>query len=52
MIFVKSETKELFIDGIIGASWTGDGVTAAMVGEALGSMSGRATIRINSPGGC
>jgi ATP-dependent protease ClpP protease subunit len=51
MIFVKSETKELFIDGIIGASWTGDGVTAAMVGEALGSMSGRATIRINSPGG-
>ena len=51
MILVKAETNELFLDGIIGSDWMSEGVTAAAVGDALGRISGRATIRINSPGG-
>lgn len=51
MITVKAETNELYIDGIIGFSWAEDGVTARDVGTALEGISGRATVRINSPGG-
>jgi len=51
MIFCKSETNELFIDGVIGADWTGEGITASNVGSALALLKGRPTVRINSPGG-
>jgi len=51
MILVKANTNELFLDGVIGADWFGEGITAKAVGEALTSISGHATIRINSPGG-
>lgn len=51
MILCKSETNELFIDGVIGADWTGDGVTASHVSSALSILKGRPTVRINSPGG-
>lgn len=51
MILVKAETNELFLDGIIGSDWMSEGITAAAVGDALGKISGRATLRINSPGG-
>jgi len=51
MILVNASTNELFLDGVIGADWTGEGITTQAVGEALAKVKGRATIRINSPGG-
>ena len=51
MILCKADTNELFLDGVIGADWTGDGVTTAAVGDALKLIKGRVTVRINSPGG-
>lgn len=51
MILCKADTNELFLDGIIGADFFGEGITAAAVGDALAKLKGRATVRINSPGG-
>lgn len=51
MILCKADTSEIFLEGIVGADWTGEGITTAGVAEALKHMKGRATIRINSPGG-
>ena len=52
MIVINKAKNELFVDGVIGADWTGEGVTAMSVSDALESLDGgRATIRINSPGG-
>lgn len=52
MIVVNKAKNELFVDGVIGADWTGEGITAMSVADALESLDGgRATIRINSPGG-
>ncbi|NBW21666.1 MAG: Clp protease ClpP [Caulobacteraceae bacterium] len=36
---------------MIGADWTGEGITAAAVGDSLKAIKGRAVVRINSPGG-
>jgi ATP-dependent protease ClpP protease subunit len=51
MILCKADSGELFLDGIIGADWTGEGITAAAVGDSLKAIKGRAVVRINSPGG-
>lgn len=51
MILVNAVTNELFLDGVVGADWTGEGITSQGVGEALGKIKGRAVVRINSPGG-
>jgi ATP-dependent protease ClpP protease subunit len=51
MILVNASTNELFLDGVVGADWTGEGITSQGVGEALGKIKGRAVVRINSPGG-
>jgi len=51
MILCKAETNEIFLEGIVGDSWDGAGITAAGVSNALGSIKGRPTLRINSPGG-
>jgi ATP-dependent Clp protease protease subunit len=52
MIVVNAKKNELFLDGVIGADWYGEGITASSVNDALNALSGsRATIRINSPGG-
>lgn len=52
MIVVNKAKNELFVDGVIGADWTGEGITASAVSDALESLDGnRATVRINSPGG-
>lgn len=51
MILVSANTSEIFLDGIVGADWTGEGITAVELGESLKKVKGRATIRINSPGG-
>lgn len=51
MILCKADANELFLDGVIGADYFGEGITAAAVGDALAKIKGRATIRINSPGG-
>jgi ATP-dependent Clp protease protease subunit len=51
MILCKADSGELFLDGIIGADWTGEGITATAVGDSLKAIKGRAIVRINSPGG-
>lgn len=51
MILCKADTNELFLDGVVGADFFGEGITAAAVSDALAKIKGRATIRINSPGG-
>jgi ATP-dependent Clp protease protease subunit len=52
MIVANKAKNELFLDGVIGADWTGEGITAMAVSDALDSLDGaRATVRINSPGG-
>jgi ATP-dependent Clp protease protease subunit len=51
MILLSTQTNEIFLDGIVGADWTGEGITAIDLGESLKKIKGRATIRINSPGG-
>lgn len=51
MILCKADTNELFLDGVIGADFFGEGITAAAVSDALAKLEGRATVRINSPGG-
>lgn len=51
MILCKADSNELFLDGVIGADFFGEGITAAAVGDALAKLKGRATVRINSPGG-
>lgn len=51
MILCKADTSEIFLEGVVGADWTGEGITTAGVADALKHMKGRATIRINSPGG-
>jgi len=51
MILCKADSGELFLDGIIGADWTGEGITATAVGDSLKAIKGRAVVRINSPGG-
>lgn len=51
MILCKADSGELYLDGVIGADWTGEGITATAVGESLKAIKGRAIVRINSPGG-
>jgi len=51
MILCKADSGELYLDGVIGADWTGEGITATAVGDSLKAIKGRATVRINSPGG-
>jgi ATP-dependent protease ClpP protease subunit len=51
MILVNASTNELFLDGVVGADWTGEGITSQGVGESLAKIKGRAVVRINSPGG-
>lgn len=43
--------NELIIDGPIGVDWTGEGISASMVRDAIASSTGRITVRVNSPGG-
>ena len=52
MLKVNAQTKEIFIDDVIGADWFGEGITATNVANALDQLNGeRANVRINSPGG-
>jgi ATP-dependent protease ClpP protease subunit len=51
MILCKADTNELYLEGVVGGDWGGEGITTAAVETALQSISGRAVIRINSPGG-
>lgn len=51
MILCKADTNELYLDGIVGGDWGGEGITKAGVVDALKQIKGRAVVRINSPGG-
>jgi ATP-dependent Clp protease protease subunit len=51
VILCKTDTSELFLDGVVGSDWTGEGITASGVSSALSKIKGRAVVRINSPGG-
>jgi ATP-dependent protease ClpP protease subunit len=51
MILCKADTGELYLEGIVGGDWGGEGITTAAVDSALKQISGRAVVRINSPGG-
>jgi ATP-dependent protease ClpP protease subunit len=42
---------EIYIYDTIGQDWFGEGITAKSVIDALGTISGHAHVRINSPGG-
>lgn len=49
---LNTESGELFLYGVVGGDWFGDGFTDGEVVEALSELGDRrATIRINSPGG-
>jgi ATP-dependent protease ClpP protease subunit len=51
MILCKADTGELYLEGIVGGDWGGEGITTAAVDLALKQIRGRAVVRINSPGG-
>lgn len=51
MILCKADSGELYLEGVVGGDWGGEGITTAAVTSALSHIKGRATVRINSPGG-
>lgn len=52
MLKVNAQTGEIYIYDVIGADWSGGGITAASVIDSLERLKGkRAMVRINSPGG-